>query len=435
MSTHALNDKKIIRAWAIFDWANSAYSLVISTAIFPIYFIAYTPEIITLGGIQFTNAALYSFAVTFSYVIIACLSPILSGIADYSGRRKFFLHMFTLIGSIACMILYLFKGEPQLWLATTMFILATVGFSGSLVFYDSFLPLIVTEDRYNSVSAKGFTYGYIGSVILLIAILLMGNKPEWFGFADSQGAYRLGFLMVGLWWVGFAQYTLKFLPKDKRTAFTEKIISNGFNELKKAFRQVWQNKNIVMFLTSYFFYSAGVQTVIYLATVFASKELGFESTELIIIVLLLQLVAIVGAYLFSLLGNVRGNRLSIMIMLVIWIGICIGAYYTQSKSFFYFLAVMVGMVMGGIQSLSRASFSSLITEKSDTTSFFSLMDVIYKGAIVTGTFLFGLAENLTGNMRNSVLVLGCLPLYFGFVFYAKNVVAASESKTSVWVEW
>ncbi|MBK6365185.1 MAG: MFS transporter [Saprospiraceae bacterium] len=230
-----------------------------------------------------------------------------------------------------------------------------------------------------------------------------------------------------IWWVGFAQYTLKFLPKDKRTAFTEKIISNGFNELKKAFRQVWQNKNIVMFLTSYFFYSAGVQTVIYLATVFASKELGFESSELIIIVLLLQLVAIVGAYLFSLLGNVRGNRLSIMIMLVIWIGICIGAYYTQSKSFFYFLAVMVGMVMGGIQSLSRASFSSLITEKSDTTSFFSLMDVIYKGAIVTGTFLFGLAENLTGNMRNSVLVLGCLFL-IGLFFMQKTWLPVPNQK-------
>ncbi|MFZ1704808.1 MAG: MFS transporter [Saprospiraceae bacterium] len=425
MSTFMINDKKVIRAWTIFDWANSAYALVISTAIFPIYFIAYTPDIIELGGISFSNAALYSFAVTFSYVVIACLSPVLSGIADYSGRRKFFLHMFTLIGSLACMLLYLFKGEPQLWLGTTAFILATVGFSGSLVFYDSYLPIIVTEDKYNSVSARGYTLGYIGSVILLVSILVMGNKPEWFGLADSQTAYRLGFLLVGMWWVGFAQYTLRHLPKDKRIKFTEKVFKNGFLELKKAYHKVKENKNILRYLTSYFFYSAGVQTVIYLATVFASKELGFESTELIIIVLLLQLVAIVGAYLFSLLGTLSGNRLSIMIMLVIWIIICVGAYYTQSKSFFYFLAVMVGMVMGGIQSLSRASYASLIPEKADTTSYFSLMDVIYKSAIVMGTFLFGLAENITGNMRNSVLVLAFL-FIFGLYFMYKTRLPMPE---------
>ncbi len=424
MSTFAINDKRVINAWAIFDWANSAYSLVISTAIFPIYFIAYTPENIQLGSLNFSNSALYSFAVTFSYLIIAFLSPVLSGIADYSGRRKFFLHIFTLVGSMACMVLYLFKGEPQLWLGTTAFIMATVGFSGSLVFYDSYLPLIVTEDRYNAVSAKGYTLGYIGSVILLITILFLGNKPEWFGLQDSQAAYRLGFLLVGLWWVIFAQYTLRYLPKDKRTNFTEKVFKNGFLELKKAFRNVRANPNILMFLSAFFFYSAGVQTVIYLATVFAKQELQFESTELILLVLILQLVAILGAYLFSLVGSKYGNRLSIMIMLGIWIAICIGAYVTTSKSFFYFLAILVGMVMGGIQSLSRASYSSIIPEKKDTTSYFSLMDVIYKMAIVTGTFSFGLAENLTGNMRNSVLVLG--------VFFLLGMLFISRTKLPKW---
>lgn len=424
MRTFAINDKRVINAWAIFDWANSAYSLVISTAIFPIYFIAYTPDNIQLGSLNFTNAALYSFAVTFSYLIIAVLSPILSGIADYSGRRKFFLHIFTLVGSLACMVLYLFKGEPQLWLGTTAFIMATVGFSGSLVFYDSYLPLIVTEDRYNAVSAKGYTLGYIGSVILLITILFLGNKPEWFGLIDSQAAYRLGFLLVGLWWVIFAQYTLRYLPKDKRTNFTEKVFKNGFLELQKAYRNVKANPNILMFLSAFFFYSAGVQTVIYLATVFAKQELQFESTELILLVLILQLVAILGAYLFSLLGSKYGNRLSIMIMLAIWITICLGAYVTTSKSFFYFLAILVGMVMGGIQSLSRASYSSIIPEKSDTTSYFSLMDVIYKMAIVTGTFSFGLAENITGNMRNSVLVLG--------VFFLLGMLFISKTKLPKW---
>ncbi|MBK6500794.1 MAG: MFS transporter [Saprospiraceae bacterium] len=181
-----LNNKKTINAWAIFDWANSAYALVISTAIFPGYFEEYTPKIITIGSLSFSNSSLYSFAVSFSYIIIGCLSPLLSGIADFSGRRMFFLKTFTLIGSLACTALYFFKGEPQLWLGTSAFILATIGFAGSLVFYDSYLPLIVTEDRYNKVSAKGFTYGYIGSVILLIFILMMIQKPEWFGLANGQ---------------------------------------------------------------------------------------------------------------------------------------------------------------------------------------------------------------------------------------------------------
>ena len=419
MSTFVMNDKKIINAWALFDWANSAYALVISTAIFPIYFIAYTPETIQLWGFTFTNAALYSFAVTFSYLIIASLSPILSGIADYSGRRKFFLNIFTLVGSVSCMILFAFREESQFWLATVAFIMATVGFSGSLVFYDSYLPIIVTEDKYNKVSAKGYTLGYIGSVLLLISILIMGYKPEIFGMSDSQNAYRVGFLLVGIWWIVFEQYTFFYLPKDQRKKITGQIVSKGFNELRTAFLSVRKNSNIKKFLSSYFFYSAGVQTVIYLATVFASKELGFESTELIIIVLLLQLVAIVGAHLFSKVGYMLGNQKSILIMLGIWIAICLGAYFTTTKTFFYFLAIMVGMVMGGIQSLSRASYSSLIPEKKDTTSYFSLMDVIYKLAIVTGTFLFGLAENITGSMRNSVLVLAVL-FVIGMIFMSKT---------------
>jgi len=416
MSAIELNNKRTINAWALFDWANSAYALVISTAIFPGYFEEYTPKEITLGNLNFSNSSLYSFAVSFSYIIIASLSPLLSGIADYSGRRKFFLKTFTLIGSLACIALYFFKGEPQLWLGTSAFILATIGFAGSLVFYDSYLPLIVTEDRYNKVSAKGYTYGYIGSVILLIFILMMIQKPDWFGLSDGQLGARIGFLLVGVWWLGFAQYTFKYMPKDKKNLFTAGMIKNGYKEIAGAFSRVKNIPNIKHFLLAFFFYSAGVQTVIYLATIFAKKELAFETAELILLVLILQLVAIGGAYFFSMLGNKKGNKFSIMVMICIWIFICIAAYFTYDKLFFYILASFVGLVMGGIQSLSRASYSMLIPEKNhDTTSYFSFYDVVYKSAIVGGTFIFGLVDNITNNMRYSVLTLAIffiLGLYF-----------------------
>lgn len=428
MPTIELNNKKTINAWAIFDWANSAYALVISTAIFPGYFEEYTPKEITMGPLSFSNSSLYSFAVSFSYIIIASLSPLLSGIADYSGRRKFFLKTFTLVGSLACTALYFFKGEPQLWLGTSAFILATIGFAGSLVFYDSYLPLIVTEDRYNKVSAKGYTYGYIGSVILLIFILIMIQKPEWFGFADGQLGARVGFLLVGIWWLGFAQITFRGMPADKKILFTSDMIGKGYQEIAGAFRRVRQMKDIRNFLTAFFFYSAGVQTVIYLATIFAKKELNFDTGELVLLVLMLQLVAIGGAYLFSVLGNKKGNKFSIMVMIIIWICICVGAYFTYDKVLFYVLASFVGLVMGGIQSLSRASYSMLIPEKDhDTTSYFSFYDVVYKSAIVGGTFLFGLVDNITNNMRYSVLTLAFC-FIFGLYFMSRTSLEKMQLK-------
>ncbi|MGB4959929.1 MAG: MFS transporter, partial [Saprospiraceae bacterium] len=408
------------KAWAIFDWANSAYALVISTAIFPGYFEEYTPKEITIGSLEFSNSALYSFAVSFSYIIIAMLSPLLSGIADFSGRRKFFLKTFTLIGSLACTMLYFFKGEPQLWLGTSAFILATIGFAGSLVFYDSYLPLIVSEDNYNKVSAKGYTYGYMGSVLLLIFILMMILHPAWFGLSGGQIGARLGFLLVGVWWLGFAQYTFKHMPPDKKNLFTSGMIKNGYREIVGAFRRVKEIPDIKNFLLAFFFYSAGVQTVIYLATIFAKKELGFETGELVLLVLILQIVAIGGAYLFSLLGDKKGNRVSILTMICIWIVICFAAYFTFDKVTFYVIAGFVGLVMGGIQSLSRASYSMLIPEKThDTTSYFSFYDVVYKSAIVGGTFMFGLVDNITNNMRYSVLTLAFLFL-IGFYFMWKT---------------
>jgi MFS transporter, UMF1 family len=421
-----LNDKKTINAWALFDWANSAYALVISTAIFPGYFEEYSPDIIQLGGLTFSNTALYSFAVSFSFLLIACVSPLLSGIADFSGRRMTFLKIFTLIGSISCCLLYYFVDESKLWLGTSAFVLATIGFSGSIVFYDSYLPLIVSEDNYNRVSAKGYTYGYIGSVILLIFILIMVLKPDWFGLSGGQMGSRIGFVLVGLWWVGFSQYTFRYLPREVKKKFNPSMIKEGYREVGKAFTKIKSMANVKSFLLSFWFVSAGVQTVIYLATLFAKQELHFATSELIIVVLIIQLVAIGGAYLFSYLGLRSGNKYSIQLMTIIWIIICIAAAFTYDKVPFYILAIAVGLVMGGIQSLSRASYSMILPEgERKNASYFSFYDVVYKTAVVGGTFIFGLVDNLTNDMRYSVISLAVL-FVVGFFFMSMTKIPSQS---------
>ena len=378
-----LNDKRIINAWAFFDWANSSYALTISVAIFPAY------------------------AISAAYLLLALVSPILSGIADYSGRKMLFLRFFTTVGALSCVSLFFFQGMEQLALGTIAFMLATIGFAGGLVFYNAYLPEIVTEDLYDRVSAKGFAYGYIGSVILLVLNLMVIMKPEWFGIHDSSLAVRLAFVMVGVWWLGFALIPFTRLPGGHNDKPMDRLLWRGFEELRKVWQVVRQERNIKLFLFSFFCYSAGVQTVLFLASIFAEKELHFGTTELIGIILILQLVAIGGAWLFARVSEWRGNKFALVSMLLIWTSICFMAYYVENKSQFYFLAGGVGMVMGGIQSLSRSTYSKLIPEGAhDTASFFSFYDILEKLAIVLGTFSFGFIEQLTGGMRNSVLALG-----------------------------
>lgn len=406
--TFRLNDKKIERAWAIYDWGNSAYFLVISTAVFPIYFIAYTPDIISFLGFDLKNSTFYSYAVSFSYLIIMIISPILSGMADYGGKRLLMLKTFTIVGSLSCILLYFFSGAPQLWLGTSAFILATIGCSGGIVFYNAYLPEIVSKDRYDHVSAKGYAYGYVGSVILLVLILVIVMQPQLFGITSESLPYRIGFVLVGLWWLGFASYTFRHLPKDKIVHKSKRLFADGFKEVKTAFKKVRSDKHTSNFLISFFFFGAGVNTVIYLATVFADKELKFESHELILTVLILQLVAVAGAYLFSILSKAKGGIFSLSIQIIIWFAICVIAYFIQTKIQFFLTAGLVGLVLGGIQSQARSTYTKLIEKKGshEHTSFFSFYDVIFKGSIVFGTFVYGLVNQLTGSMRISVLVLG-----------------------------
>jgi MFS transporter, UMF1 family len=400
------NNPYTIKGWAFFDWANSAYALVITVAIFPAYFSAHTPAEISIGQFKMANSTLFSWSISLAYLVIALLSPLLSGIADYGGKRKVFLRFFTLLGSLACISLLFFTSEKTMWIGVTGFILATIGFAGGIVFYNSFLPQIATEDQFDKVSAKGFSYGFVGSVILLVINLYIIQHPTMFGFSESGKAVPVAFVLVGLWWMGFAQIPLKRLPEDSDADLPQGIMSKGYAELKKVWQIVRRDSHVLGYLGSFFCFNAGVQTVLLLAAIFAEKVLGFNAEGLIYLILILQIVAIGGAELFARISGRIGNKRALAIMLVIWTGICITGYFVQTGLDFYLLAAAVGVVMGGTQSLSRSTYAKFIPENTpDTASYFSFYDVVDKISTVAGTFIFGVVEQLTGNMRMSVLSL------------------------------
>ena len=426
-----LNDPKVINGWAMFDWANSSYALVITAAIFPVYFNTVVDPEFIFWGMEMTSTALFSYSISFAYIIIVLSLPILSGMADYGGKRLHFMKFFTALGSLACISLFFFVDNDTRWIGLTGSVLAMIGFACGQVFYNSFLPIIVTEDQFDRVSARGFSFGYIGSVILLIVNLLMIQKPAWFGMEPGNLPARISFIMVGLWWIGFAQIPFRRLPQDAKDRPTDNLISKGFEELKKVWGEVKTQRNTKFFLLSFFFYSAGAQTVIFLASTFATQELKFESSELIITILILQMVAILGAFIFAKVSEKWGNKASLISMLVIWMGICVMAYFVNQKLQFYIVAALVGLVMGGIQSLSRSTYSKLLPrDTEDTTSYFSFYDVLEKMAIVLGTFSFGFIELATGGMRNSILALSVFFLLGIIILSTVKVQAAQKVQST-----
>ncbi len=426
------NDPKVINGWALFDWANSAFALVITVAIFPIYFAGVTDDVVNFLGLEIPNSALFAYALSAAYLIIALFSPLLSGIADYGGKKKFFLKFFTILGATSCLLLFFFKGMDQLYLGTFAFVFGMIGFAGGFVFYNSYLPEIVTEDRYDMVSARGFSLGFLGSMILLVINLVIINNPGWFGIPeDSTMPARIAFVMVGLWWLGFSLIPFRRLPPDPKDKPQGKLFKKGMEELKKVWRAVKGQFNTKSFLISFFFYSAGVQTILYLASTFAEEELAFAPSELIMIILLLQLVGIIGAYLFAKVSDWKGNKFSLMVMLVIWLLICLGAYFLTSQFHFYIIASLVGMTMGGTQSLSRSTYSKIIpADAVDLTSYFSFYDVLEKVATVLGTFIFGFVTQVTSDMRNSILILGIFFLVGIVVLSFVRVESANSPATA-----
>ena len=404
-----MSSKRIQGAWAFYDWANSVYSLVISTAVFPLYYELVVKKMelteIDLFGLTVIPSSLYAWCLSFSFFIIVILSPLLSGVADARGFKKGFMALFALVGSTSCSLMYFFTPET-FWAGPVLVILASVGFWGSLVFYNGFLPLVAKPEEQDRLSARGYSLGYLGSSLLLILILSMIMNPTSFGLADEIMAFRTGFLITGLWWIGFAQITLWQLPKEPRG---EKVTS-GFAQLRKVFVAFMGIPRLKWFLVAFFLISLGVQTIILLASLFGSQELGLDETKLIITILLIQFLGIAGAFAFSRLSGKVGNIRALTIATFIWAGICVGAFLIRkgnpgTEIQFFVLAGVVGLVLGGIQSLARSTYSKMLPETHETASYFSFFDVTEKVAIVLGTFLYGFVNQVTGQMRYSALVL------------------------------
>ncbi|WP_118950752.1 MFS transporter [Taibaiella helva] len=430
--------KKLHRAWSMYDWANSAYNLVITSTIFPAYYIAITTsggkeqDYVSFFGWRVINSSLLNYALALAYLIIAFLSPVLSSIADYKGNKKKFMQLFCYLGAAACCGLFFFeKGNIELGIILS--ILAAVGYCGSLVFYNAYLPEIAAPEDQDRVSAQGFSYGYIGSVLLQIICLAFV-----FTLSDGGLSARISFLLVGLWWIGFSQITFRTLPVrqggvEKRPDHS--LLSNGFHELRKVWEQIKTMPLLKTFLAAFFFYSMGVQTVMLAAAEFGKKEIykiengvkvPMATSDLIVTILLIQLVAIGGAMLMARLSKAIGNIKVLMLTVLLWIAICVIAYYTRTAMQFYLLAVLVGLVMGGIQSISRSTYSKLMPETKDTASFFSFYDVTEKIAIVIGMFSFGFIEHMTGNMRNSIFALTIFFL-LGFIFLLRAGIKGKQS--------
>ncbi|UNY98677.1 MFS transporter [Zhouia spongiae] len=413
--------KKLLNAWAFYDWANSVYSLVISSAIFPIYYgalfrVAGIEKVSVLGG-EIARAPLISYVTSLAFVFIAIITPLISGIADYLGNKKVFMKFFCYLGGVSCIGLYWFTIE-NIYIGLLCYFLGLVGFWVSFAINNSYLPDVAYPEQQDRISAKGFSMGYIGSVILLIINLIMVMFPGIFGITSDAGegaemlAMKYSFVSVGIWWILFSQYTFYHLPKGyKKEGVRTNVILNGFRELKSVWDQLKEQPKLKRYLGAFFVYSMAVQTVMLIATYFGEEEIAWGSADertmgLIISILVIQLVAIAGATFTAMASKKYGNINTLMVINILWILICIYAYYLQTPFNFYIAAGCVGLVMGGIQALSRSTYSKFLPDTTDTTSFFSFYDVAEKIGIIIGTFLYGFIAQTTGNMRNSIVFLG-----------------------------
>ena len=408
---HPRGSKKLIGAWTLYDWANSVYSLVISSAVFPIYYSQYVfsqTNSIILFNAEINKDTLISLVSAFSFLLIAFLSPLLSGVADYIGNKKIFMKFFVYLGSLSCIGLYWFELET-IEISLIFYTLTLIGFWGSLVYYNSYLRDITYPNQTNIVSAKGYTMGYIGSVILLLINLIMINFYESFGFESEIIAMKSSFAIVGLWWLGFSQYSFYHLPKGNRgVKIPKNIIWNGFKELKNVYKIIRSSKRFTRFLIAFFVFSFSLQTVLYIASYFGVNEIDWTGSDqtsgLIISILLIQIVAIAGAFIFSRLAQKFGNIIVLTFAIFLWGAVCLYAYYINTPNEFYMIAGLVGLLMGGTQPVARATFSLFIPDTNDTTSFFSFYDVTEKIGIVFGMLFYAIAAQVTGSVRFSVII-------------------------------
>lgn len=421
VSVFEKGSKKVLNAWAFYDWANSVYSLVISSAVFPIFYGALfrlaEVEQVSVFGVMIARGPLISYLSSAAFVLIALATPLISGVADYMGNKKVFLKFFCYLGAASCIALYWFSLE-HIYLSLLCYFFGLVGSWLSIAIYNSYLPDIAYKDQQDRVSARGFAMGYIGSVLLLLVNLAMVMRPNWFGIEGTEEnpaemmAMRYSFITVGLWWILFSQYTFRHMPKGyKKEGDRKQLILGGFNELKKVRLEISTQLFLRKYLWAFFIYSMAVQTILLIAAYFGEQEIDWGSDNqrtvgLIVSILLIQIVAMVGSIITGRLAE-RLNNISMLIVINgIWLLLCIYAYFVETPSDFYLAAAWVGLVMGSIQTLSRSTYSQNLPDTQDTTSYFSFYEVAEKVGIVIGTFIFGYIAQLTGSMRGAALFLG-----------------------------
>ncbi|WP_426485014.1 MFS transporter [Flavobacterium sp. 2] len=407
-------DKKLLNAWAFYDWANSVYTLTIASAVFPIFYEALFTDrghYIDVFGMRLKNSALISFTTAAAFLVVSFISPFLSGIADYVGNKKAFMKFFCYLGALSCVGLYWFD-LGNIYVGLAFYFLGLIGYWGSLVFYNSYLPDIAFEDQQDRISAKGYSLGYIGSVILLLINLGMIMFPKTFHITAME-AMRYSFIMVGIWWILFSQYTYYYLPKGSKEngqKLTKDVVFNGFKELKKVWGLLKVNVPLRRYLGGFFVSSMAVQTVMLVATYFGAQEIQWSSKEegtigLIICILIIQLVAVIGAVATSRASAKFGNIPTLIFINAIWAVFCALAYFITLPMHFYVMATIAGFVMGGVQALSRSTYSKLLPETEDTASFFSFYDVAEKIGIVIGMCIYGIIDQRTGSPRKAIVVL------------------------------
>jgi UMF1 family MFS transporter len=419
MPNLAKGSKKLLTAWAFYDWANSVYSLVIASAIFPIYYQALFSssniETVAVFGGNIRSTPLISYTTAAAFLLVAFISPLLSGVADYVGNKKVFMKFFCYLGALSSVGLFFFSLD-HIYISLLFYFFGLIGFWGSLVFYNSYLPDVAFPEQQDRVSAKGYSLGYLGSVFLLLFNLGMVMYPSFFGFGEggaaSLEAMKWSFVTVGIWWILFSQYTFYYLPKGNKSGkkVGHKVLLNGFRELKGVYNSLSENMQLKRYLAAFFVYSMAVQTVMLVATYFGEQEIAWGGEDgkrigLISSILIIQLVAVAGAILTSRASGKFGNIPVLIFINGIWVIICVVAYFIESPIQFYITAGVVGLVMGGIQSLSRSTYSKFLPETKDTTSYFSFYDVAEKIGIVIGMLIYGFIDQITESMRNSILFL------------------------------
>lgn len=377
-----------------------------------------------MAGMSLEPKAVFGYSLTLSFLILVLMSPVLSAIADNRGNKLSFMKFFCTVGSLACMGLFFFTDASKIGLCLLLNIIASIGFYGSLVFYNAYLPEIASKDKQDILSARGFSLGYAGSMLILILSLAL---IQFVANDENRSFYtRLCFLLTGIWWLGFAQYSFAKLPRG--TAKADGIdsfgglLSSAFGGIRHTAHELFGTPNLNIFLGAFFFYSVGMQTIFLMAT-FIGDEIGLTSGQLITTILFLQIEAIIGAQLLSRLSIKIGNRSVLIIAVVFWIIACVAIFFLDKDNHnvryqFYAIAALVGLVMGGLQSMSRSTYSKLLPATDENTTFFSFYDVFEKLAIVVGTLTYSLIIERTGQVKPSALAMAVF-FVIGLLFLLK----------------